>query len=159
MQIIYLNPRQAISTRDALLPVYPNANAFDVALGMIGQVYSQLETANMMYQENVLKIVKLGASRGWLLQLVAQALADAPGDPGIMAMQRDLQARAPAVADDPFSAVRLSGSNFMADRTVLRDHLRSLNNPFGKRLLVVKGNRRSGKSHTLQFLSFLSQNV
>jgi hypothetical protein len=58
---------------------------------------------------------------------------------------------------DFFDMCRLSGGHVMINRTKLRAALRDINNPFGKRILVIKGNDKSGKSHSIQLISYAYQ--
>jgi hypothetical protein len=56
---------------------------------------------------------------------------------------------------DHFEVCCLTGTHVMVDRTKLRDALRQISRPLGKRILVVKGEPKTGKSHTLQLISYL----
>jgi hypothetical protein len=155
---IQLNTDQSRRLQETFSVIYPDANSFGDGLRAIEKRYSLLETANLTYFQNLAGILQTAAAEGWLMPLVDFTLRKVQ-DPDLEALRKDLLPRARAVGVDPFLVCRLSGSNIMLDRRDLRSYLRSLSNPYGKRLLVVKGSRKTGKTHTCQLISYLQQCV
>jgi hypothetical protein len=153
---IAINYQQSTRLKAALATIYRTPARFDTVLGDVGRSYNGLEKGNLTYEENVASIVAIAAADGWLMELIARILAEVPDDE-LLAIQQELRPWAAVARIDPFQVCRLTGSNVMVDRTDLRGYLRAMANPYGKRLLVVKGPRRSGRTHTLQLLSYLEQ--
>jgi hypothetical protein len=117
--------------------------------------YAEFVTETSTYPETLSRIIKESAAEGWLVEWIEKILAVADDDE-LKSIRAGLT-RAHAAGPDPFFACRLSGSNILIDRSDLRSHARSLVDFHGKRMLVVKGSRRSGKTHTGQFLAYLQQ--
>lgn len=136
--------------------IYKTPIKFDLVLSRVGQSYHLLEKGNLSYAENILSIVQIAATDGWLMQLITEVLVDVQ-DQDVKQIQQELRPFAAAAILDPFQVCRLTGSYVMIDRTDLRKYVRAMTRPTGKRLLVVKGPRRSGRSHTVQLLSYLEQ--
>jgi hypothetical protein len=148
--------QQSNRLKAALGLIYNTSNKFGVVLSRVGQSYNLLEKGTLSYVENILSIVRIAAMDGWLMQLITEVLVDVP-DPDVKQIQQELRPVAAAAMLDPFQVCRLTGSYVMIDRTDLRKYVRAMARPTGKRLLVVKGPRRSGRSHTVQLLSYLEQ--
>jgi hypothetical protein len=156
MARIFLIGDQANRLQAALTNIYGAAGDFRVALNQIGKSYDRLETAGLTYEQNVLVIVQRASAAGWIMDLVEQALKEVQ-DADMLRLRAELRPLVIAAAVDPFLVCRLTGSNVMVDRADLRRHLRAMADPHGKRLLVVRGPRRSGRTHTVQLLSYLQQ--
>jgi hypothetical protein len=58
--------------------------------------------------------------------------------------------------DDPFKAIRMLGQP-MLDRDALRGKIKSLEDDAAPRVFVIEGERLSGKSYTIQFLTFIAK--
>jgi hypothetical protein len=107
--------------------------------------------------DNLRHCVAAAATDGWLLPLVIEASSRAPRDPRL----RELEARlAPLAAPevDPESwrpalqLCRLTGGFFMIDRKPLRASMERMIPADGNRVLVVRGDPRSGMSHSLRLI-------
>src|SRR5271165_2617849 len=153
---VSLTGDQLSRLRAGLLTIYTTAVGFRGMLSRIGQSYDVLETGNLTYEENMLAIVQKAAAGGWIMDLIGVALQEVQ-DAVLLGIQKELRPLAIAATADPFLVCRLTGSNVMVDRADLRKHLRAMADPLGKRLLVVKGPRKSGRTHTVQLLSYLEQ--
>jgi len=108
------------------------------------------------YPQNLLAVIKTAQTEGWLLPLVRQVRQDVPNDPGLLTLEAELVPDAPPPHVDYFNVCCLAGSRVMVDRKCLRDSLRLLSKPMGKRIMVVTGKKSSGKSHSVQLISYLA---
>ena len=154
--MIRLTGNQETRLQEALLNVYLNSTAFDVLLSRVDKSYAQFAIENSNYRQNVLAVVKDAAATGWLMSLIAKARADVP-DPELRKIEQELAAFAPPPGMDFFDMCRLGGGHVMVDRLKLREALRDISGPVGRRILIVKGEKKTGKSHSLQLVSYLNQ--
>jgi Effector-associated domain 1 len=155
MPLIRLTPLQTRRTRDAILAAFPSSGQLDDLLLDLGKAYAELEIQGQNYRENILSIIRRAEAEDWVLKLVLEARKRVPADPEFEALERDLKPSAPPPNVDHFNICRLTGSYVMVDRSRLRSALREISRPLGKRILVVKGDPKTGKSHTLQLISYL----
>jgi hypothetical protein len=157
MPLISLTADQAADLRDALVDSLPSSPAMDELLMHLDRSFSQLSHENKNFPENVMIVVRRAETEGWLVELVEAACAAVPGEPRLHAVRAALRPIAPPPGVDHFTVVRLTGANVMVDRKALRASIRSIHAPLGKRILVVTGPRKSGKSHTLQYIAYLRE--
>lgn len=155
MALIGFTGEHATRLQEALLKVYGNFNKMDELLTKLDRSYGELTVANSNHRENVLSIVKLAAENDWLLPLLAKAREEVPTDTELEKIEQELTALAPPPGVSHFDMCRLSGSHIMVNRVRLRRALREISNPLGKRILVIKGSEKTGKSHSLQLISYL----
>jgi hypothetical protein len=155
--IIRLSGEQQTRLQKALIVLYRNAPAFEEFLMRVGKNFGELVVEGSNYSQNVLAAVKDAAARGWLMSLIERALDEVPGDPVLQKIQQEFAALTPPDGMDFFDMCRLSGGHVMIDRSGLRQALRIISNPVGKRILVIKGEERTGKSHSVQLISYLNQ--
>jgi len=153
---IAITPQQSTRLKAALGRIYSAPNRIDVVLSRVGQSYNLLEKGNLSYAENIVSIIQIAATEGWLMQLISEVLVDVQ-NPDVKQIQQELRPVAAAAVSNAFHVCRLTGSYVMIDRTDLRKFAEDMARPNGKRLLVVRGPRRSGRSHTLQLLSYVEQ--
>lgn len=119
--------------------------------------FTEFEVAASPLPENIARVVDSADASGWLLELLEKASASVPADDLLRRLHDELKPQVPPPGIDPFDVCRLSGNFLMLDRVRLRMSLRDLNQQDGKRILVVKGRKRAGKTHTAQFISYLSE--
>lgn len=155
--IIRLRPDQETRLQQALLVVYTNAPAFEEFLARVGQNFGELVIQGSNYRQNVLAAVKDAAATGWLMSLIEKVIEEVPDDPALQKVKAEFAALTPPDGMDFFDMCRLSGGHVMIDRSGLREALRGISNPVGKRILVIKGAERTGKSHSVQLISYLNQ--
>jgi hypothetical protein len=157
MALISLTAEQAESLRDALVASAPSAGAMDTLMLKLERSFSQLSLADRNFPENVMVVVRRAEAQDWLLALIDRAREAVPAEPRFEALRRDLARLAPPPGVDHFKASRLTGSYVMVDRTALRRSVREIHAPLGKRILVVTGATKTGKSHTLQYIAYLRE--
>jgi len=155
---IQLTLQEVTRIKDAARAAFPSSNKMEPVLNGLQTPRSMddFETKSSTYPETLIRIVKESASEGWLAEWIDKMLTTVDDDE-LKSIGAALKPKSHAAGPDPFFACRLSGSNVLVDRTDLRAYARSLTRPNGKRMLIVKGSRKSGKSHTGQFLSYLQQ--
>jgi len=157
MALISLTADQAASLRDALVESAPSFGAMDDLLLKLERSFSQLTYRDRNFAENVLIVVRRAESDGWLPALIDRACEAVPLEPRFGALRDELAHLAPPPGVDHFTASRLTGSYVMVDRTALRSSVRDIHAPLGKRILVVTGATKTGKSHTLQYIAYLRE--
>lgn len=157
MPLIRLIEDQINRLRDALLAAFGGPGDIDNLLLSINQNYNWLAIATYNLPQNLVVIIRAAEAEGWILSLVSKAREIVPGDPAFDALERELIPLAPRAATEHFDVCCLSGSHVMVDRSTLRAALRELSEPLGKRILIVKGDPKSGKSHSVQLISYICQ--
>jgi hypothetical protein len=148
-----VRPQDLIPIWKALLAAFPEPARIEELLMWCDKTFSHYQVAGTDFRHNVLAVTRAAEHEGWLVGLLehAAAMVADPTLQQLLAGIRPVPARAEA---DPFAACRLSGGHVMIDRSTLRDGLRQLREPHGRRILVVNGPRYSGRSHTLQLISY-----
>lgn len=153
-----LTGNQAERLRDALFAAFPNEFVFDAeVLQPLNESLTKIAPANLAYPNRLGVVIQDADSRDWLLALLAQARKRRPSDTVLPQIENEFKPLAPPAGVDPFDVCCLTGSHVMIDRTDLRSALRVLVKAQGKRILIVRGEARSGKSHSLQLISYLQQ--
>jgi hypothetical protein len=94
-----------------------------------------------------------------ITEFVTKAAAEKPHDPTWQQLVTELTAFAPPSGVDPYEVVCLSASDIIVNGASLRAAVSELWNPLGKRILVINGPPRSGKSHTLKLLADLQSTL
>ena len=89
----------------------------------------------------------------WLRELLVEALRDFPGDVTFQELNNAIQAVLPAVVH-PFDVCRLAGAYVMVNRRNLRESLKELDTPNGRRILIVTAKDALGKSHSVQLILY-----
>jgi hypothetical protein len=148
-----VRPEDLIPIYEALLEAFPQRARIVELLLRCNRMFDHYEITGTDFSGNVLAVTMTAEREGWLVGLLEQAVAKVP-DAKLQRLLDGLR-HTPVRADaDPFTACRLSGGYVMIDRSPVRDGLRQLREPNGRRILVVNGPRYSGRSHTLQLISY-----
>ena len=114
--------------------------------------------------EVVFDVINTAEKEGWISGLVRAARSANPGGPALVAFQEKypylLEAPEPARQIDLFNACFLRGRQLaFVDRDPLRRALKSLADREGSRVLVVDGPEASGKSYSLEFITYLKERL
>ncbi len=142
--------------RDALYVAFQNEAAFDQQLlARLNKQLQGLSSNSDPYPSRILSVIAAADAEGWIGNLLAEAAACRPGDTALEQIRSAISALLPPANVDHFEACRLSGGHVMVDRRGLRAALRGMAHVTGRRILVVKGGDRSGKSHSVQLISYL----
>ena len=177
MALLTLTPAERLRVKDALVAAFGHpAGAFESFLGtQLDRDLLDFRLAGASFAENVLAVVRAAESQSWLFELIEKASLARPADVVLAGLAGELRPRAPPADFDPFTACCLRGHHLMVNREKLRIALRDLTTPAGKRILVVQDRppsppqpggapvspapqrTKTGKSHTVQLISFLKE--
>jgi|GEM_PF-4561047 len=116
--------------------------------------------SGLTYPQTVETAVSVAAQEGWAWSMVEQALKVNPGSPYLKAFiakhpSFDPGKGPPAIAD-ALMAHMLRGGRCFIDRTQLRAALKELHAD-ERRVLVVTGERQTGKTYTRELISFFGR--
>jgi hypothetical protein len=120
--------------------------------------FEDLEVVGNNNSQNLLVALKTASAEGWLPQLVATAYQRSP-DPGLQAVLGSLSLDSSGEAIDQFERCRLNGGFWLIDRGPLRDSMRELNLLEGRRILLVNGKAKSGKSYSRRLMYHLEESL
>ena len=113
--------------------------------------------ANADKTKAAFRVLIAANNEGWLTELLTGFRDERPDDPALKAFTESLLAAPGAVPPDPYNAC-YPDSRPCVNRASLRSTLRSL--VAGQaRILIVRGESRTGKSHTANLIKALSRNV
>jgi hypothetical protein len=118
--------------------------------------------ANAIFPTQVDQLVGAANSQGWISQLVLAVLDDRPDNQAIkdFLSQRPYwdPAKHPRLVHLSETLRVLGGGSFIG-RSVLRSALRNMDQPTGKRVLMVTStHRKVGKTYSTELVDFISQN-
>lgn len=166
MPLLRLSGPQLLRLRDALRDAFV-PTAFVELLLLINRRLEDHSRAVDAYPEQVLSVLLRADSAGWLHELLDAALASRSSNPVLQELSQQLRRTGAAALEDPYRICCLSGDHIMVNRNPLREALRAMNQPLGKRILVVRDlepvsdpalqGTRTGKSLSLQLVSALQQ--
>lgn len=118
-------------------------------------------TTGMSYPDVLQTVVQKAIDEGWIANLVYHAVQQNPGGVNLQAFIAKYPDFDPAkglpVSFDWVMAHTLRARRYFIDRKDLREALKELRSTDGPRVLVVTGERVSGKSYTNQLIAFLSE--
>jgi hypothetical protein len=145
---------QLIAT--AVHEAYPTRAGMEELLARLDRDFGVLSSDNASDDTKVEQVVKRAGADQWLGSLVHTAAEVSPNDPALTKLAGQLAPIARHAGADPFDAHRLTGTFGLVNRRDLRRELRLMAEPNGPRILAVHGDRRTGKSHTAQFIQYLA---
>jgi hypothetical protein len=106
-------------------------------------------------------VVQSGIEQGWIADLVYHAIDQNPNGVNLKAFvagHPDFDStQGPPILVDLVMSHTLRARRYFIDRKDLRQALKDLRSPDGPRVLVITGQRVSGKSYTNELISFLSE--
>src|SRR5262249_19560662 len=103
-------------------------------------------------------VVKGASSKGWERQLLDKAVEFKPKNPLLRAFEAQYQSTVLPNPPDPSDAALLRAKRLFIDREDLRARVKELKSAAAARVLVVHGERYSGKSHSRYLLDHLAEN-
>ena len=155
MALIQLSKHQRELLHQALLDRYLNPASMETMLLLrLDQQFQRIVVAGSTYPQDVLAVIRSAEAEGWLLSLVHQVSHDVPADQELKGLEAELALLGPPPGVDYFDVCRL-GNRIMVDRKSLRDSLREFSTTQSERIMVVTGEKSSGKSHSFQLISYL----
>ena len=159
MPLIQLTGPQAIALRDALSEAFPDEDRFGDVVLLANKRLNMVSAPGRPLPSRILETIKDAEANNWLLDLLEHAVASNPADPILTDLANRLKATAPPPGVSPYHMCRLSGGTVMVNRKPLRAAVEELNDRQGRRILVIRGDSRSGKSHSLQLITFIADMV
>jgi hypothetical protein len=154
--VIVVSNRKQLEIQRALLAAFRTRDAMVELLQTIDRRFAEFEGTSSDFKGNVARVVDTAVADRWILELLRSASEEVSADPDLHRLVAELEPIVPLPGIDHFQVCQLSGSFLMLDRAELRTTLQGLNTPQGKRILVVRGPAKAGKTHTAQFISYLS---
>lgn len=97
------------------------------------------------------RIIQAAQRKGWTEQLIEELRADAPAN---ALAQLDQLGTIEELEEGPFAHCFADGDP-LVDREPLRTKLRDATSEHAKRILIVRGNRHTGKSHAVRHLRYV----
>jgi hypothetical protein len=101
------------------------------------------------------RLIQVADDAGWASALARKALEARPKNAKLLRVVERLDIREALDDPDPYLAIRMVGQP-MLDREALRATVAKLEGDETPRVFVVDGDRFSGKTYTIQFLSFIA---
>lgn len=157
MALIRLTKDQRLTLRKELRDIYQNPDGVQELLDRLDRSFADISVQGSNFRQNLFAVIKAAEVEGWLLDLVKEMRQDVPVDSVLERLERDLVPLGPLPDVDYFEVCRLTGRRVMVDRAELRATLRLLSAPLGSRIMVVTGCKSSGKSHSVQLMSYLTE--
>jgi hypothetical protein len=139
---------------DAIPRIIGNRVNFDNLLRAIGQAAILAEIAGgASYKEAATFVVDAAIARGWIQALVTKLVQDFPNTAELDAVNQHLALqRVVPTTSEPFDEVLLESDRPFVNRRPLRNALLRLANVNGDRVLLVDGEKQTGKSFSYYLL-------
>lgn len=146
----------------ALLEAYPDRDALKQML--LFEVDRDLEVIapDGALDAVIFAVINRAQRENWLRDLIVGAHAGNPDNPALAAFHDWFRSRpgAAGVDADPFDVSYMYDREPLFGRPDLRRHVRTLSRPnAGARIFVVDGDPVSGKSYTVNYISYLKEHV
>ncbi|MCE7985234.1 MAG: hypothetical protein DYG89_29020 [Caldilinea sp. CFX5] len=108
------------------------------------------------------RIIRKADDENWLGNLLAAAIEMRPVAPGLILLHTEFDDIITAERADHFATCWLLGDRVLVDREPLRDAVKQLDavpgsEAISKRVMVVTGPRKSGRSWSLQYIRYLNE--
>ena len=116
-------------------------------------------SSTKLYREIIEEVLKRAELERWTWDLIRAALAANPGSKGLNDFIRKYPFYSPAkppVVVDPYRTPYVLAKQILIDREELRAALEELQKNDGPRVLVVTGERMSGKTYSCQLVYYLA---
>jgi hypothetical protein len=159
MPIIQLTGPLTIKIEKALLAAFPQENDFSSLVSDSGYTLDQVSGPKQPLPTRILETLKHAEAHDWLLALISKAAGLRPADPVLRDLHSELGPQAPPPNLSPYYMCRLGSGTVMVDRKPLRAAVEELHDLQGRRVLVIKGDSWSGKSHSVQLITFIADVV
>lgn len=139
---------------DALLAAYQKREDFEFLVFSIdNRPLDQLARTGDLTND-IRRVVMVATQERWIADLVAEAASDRPRVAELADLAKELTPIVTlAAVADPWKACLVNGLP-LVDRQPVRDAVRNLDTQGGSRLLSISGPATSGKSHTLNLVSW-----
>ena len=155
-----LTPGQRSQLVDALVDAFPTLAKLDQMLTLKVRQHRPLITPDGPLDDVALSVVRSAERDFWTHKLIAGAKAAAPGNPLLRAFLADNPDRDPGTASpavDHYDARFLVGGRVFLCRPDFRGALRQIGEGLSSRVLIVHGDRGTGKTYSKDFVGYLLQ--
>jgi hypothetical protein len=152
----------AIAEFGALLPLVFTEDTLNVVLLKLDRGGLDMQVVrHASVPDRMMMLVGKANSDGWLLDLVKAVALERPNSPEVTAFVRNYPYLDPArnpVSTNPWDAHQIFGGKLFIGRLSLRKYLKKIEQPVGRKVLVVTSAcRHIGKTYTTDLIRFVAQ--
>lgn len=153
---------QTVQFGKVVTPLF-DENSMTTLLLTLNRRFIDVAPAGLAFPDQVDRIIAAANSAdGWIKQLVVAILAERPNNAALaqfMATNPDCQPNLVLAGQHPCDALQLFGGQSFIGRPELRNYLKKMDTPVGRKVLIVLSEfRRVGKSYTKEVVDFLTLN-
>jgi hypothetical protein len=154
-----IDAQDAQRLRTAIGYAFTNVDALRPLVQVVfGKSLDQITLAPSL-EDRIFDVVQQANNLSIVALLLDELIKARPSEDGFLQLRGELAAQAPLVGTDYYDVLHLRGGRVMVNRRRLRAALRELCRDDGKRILVVKGPPSSGKTYSLQLITYLQQQL
>jgi hypothetical protein len=152
-----LTPDQFKRLKELLLTDFPTEAAVQPLVRQAqNKTLDQIATGPNL-EDKLEKLIDRAQTEGWLGTLIETAGELRENNAAAWtSMAAELRPQIILARLDPYDTPRLQGDRVLLDRGGLRSALRNLNTALGKRILVVQGERGTGRTHSYELIKYLA---
>jgi len=150
--------QQIVEFSDVLSNIY-NVNGFKRLLLGINRSLQTLAAPTDPFPDQVLSVVEVANSQGWLALLVGAVTTALPNHALVrqfLSNHPDWDVMRNAPASHPCDTISIFGGRSFLGRRQFREYLKSMDEPTGKKVLIITGAlRKVGKTYSRELVQFL----
>jgi hypothetical protein len=142
--------------RDALESAFPDLDVFnEFLLGQWGKDLDSFAPRNLARRELYSRLIRAVAADGQIREFLDRVRQAQPGNQLVQTAWQRYTTESGSIDGDPFKACLLHQESALPfwNRTDLREPVRALLTGRGRRVLVVDGPARTGRSYTWEYLN------
>lgn len=137
------------------------ASELGAMLQKLGHEFTDYAVAATVYPDQVAQVVAAANSAGWIGQLVYEAVASRPDNLQLrefLTLNPDWDPARHPPASHPCDTLRVFGGKCFIGRQKLRSHLKDIERPTTRKVLLVTSEQRKvGKTYSTELVNYLSQ--
>ena len=150
--MLKLRPDQLRRLRQQMLASFPTRADFGAfVLLTTGDTLDTISANPLNLDDDILRVIVHAQSNRWLADLLAALVSARPTNPEFQAIQLELIPPGAPPPADPWLTCIVRNAPFI-DREPLREAMRELEADGGRQVLVVHGDRGTGKTYTAEFV-------
>lgn len=153
-----LNGQQIGILQGAILDVFPTADHLRNKLITIDVRFDQVTSEDKAYMFRVLDLILIAQTGHWVPKLIRCVRDVNPNNGRLQLLDSQLMLTTAPVHTDPYQACLLWQSTPFLNRLPLREGLKALAQG-SKAVLVIDGDKKSGKSYSLQLITYLADEL
>jgi hypothetical protein len=155
---VSLTPAEIQALTAALYDGFPTRNDLELLLVFLGKRIEDYVTSSMAGALPYAAVVVAASRAGWVAILLQQARTMRDTNQLLLAFENQYRSTGFPLPADPYCAPVLRAKRPFIDRQGLRDRMAELASAGASRVLVVEGERYSGKSYTRFLVEHLARN-